>query len=115
MDIPLMANTPGITTKRFTRGPLGDEGELTPGPDDANPFRGADDREVVEAYKAKFDRQQRGDTDLYETSGVMLPFTADTKDDPSTDPDPYVFDDVSDETDDVALPFLENPTDGPLW
>jgi hypothetical protein len=30
--------TPGITEPRFCRDPLGTEGELTPGPDDYNPY-----------------------------------------------------------------------------
>ena len=30
--------TPGITPAKLTRDPLGTEGEMTPGPDDYNPY-----------------------------------------------------------------------------
>jgi len=35
---PFFQATPGITEPKFSRDPLGTEGELTPGPDDENPF-----------------------------------------------------------------------------
>ena len=108
-----MGTTPGITEKRFTQDPLGTEGELSPGPDDANPFRSAEEREIVEAYRAKAKEQEKADGDLYETSGVVLPFASNTNENPTEGNDPFVFDDVGATTDDVSLPFLEN--DGPIW
>jgi len=113
MENPLMGTTPGITEKRFTADPLGTEGELSPGPDDKNPFRSAEEREIVEAYRAKAKEQEKGDGDLYETSGVVLPFASNTNESPTAGNDPFVFDDVGEEVDKVSLPFLEN--DGPIW
>lgn len=114
MDIPpLMATTPGITEKRFTQDPLGTEAELTDGPDDANPFNSPEEREIVEAYRAKQEEQQRSDTDLYQTSGVVLPFAASTNETPTEGSEPFVFDDVQEATKEVSLPFMQ--TDGPIW
>jgi len=115
MENSFMATTPGITEKRFTVDPLGTEGELTDGPDSANPFASAEEREIVEAYRAKADAQKKADGNLYETSGVMLPFAASTNDTPTEGNDPYVFDDVGQATEEVSLPFLDNQSDGPLW
>lgn len=77
-----MQCTPGITTPSLSREPLGTEGELTPGPDDENPYE--DELNRVE---------QRGFT---------------LKEDPTTDPDPYVFDDVEGVVDELSLPGLED-------
>jgi hypothetical protein len=110
MDLPpLMQTTPGITETRFTQDPLGTEGELTPGPDGANPFRSADEREVVEAYKAKAE-QQRQDSELFQTSGIVLPFAQEIES-PTEGDDPFVFDDVGGEINEVSLPFAGS--DGP--
>jgi len=112
MDLPpLMQTTPGFTQKRFTAEPLGSEGELTPGPDDANPYRSADEREVVEAYQAKAEQQER-ENGTYQTSGLVLPF-AQEPDSPTKGNDPFVFDDVGKEVDKVRLPFSGN--DGPQF
>jgi len=112
MDLPpLMQTTPGFTEQRFTKNPLGDEGEFSPGPNEANPYRSADEREVVEAYQAKAEQQER-ENGTYQTSGLVLPF-ADQPDSPTEGNDPFVFDDVGEEVDKVSLPFLEN--DGPIW
>jgi len=108
-----MGTTPGITEKRFTADPLGTEGELSPGPDEANPFNSPEEREIVEAYRAKQEEQQRGDTDLYQTSGVVLPFAASTDETPTEGAEPFVFDDVTEATDEVGLPFMESG--GPIW
>ncbi|WP_246985016.1 hypothetical protein [Halorientalis marina] len=97
----LMVCTPGITAKRFTRDPIGTEGEFSPGDDRVNPYRSVDEREEVERVKAKRDRQekrgpQRDDvisTPFAENSGndlVKVPI-----EDPTADPDPFAFDDVS--------------------
>lgn len=112
MDIPpLMQTTPGYTPKRFSKDPLGTEGELTEGPDDANPFRSADEREIVLAYRAKREEQEQSDMELLSGSGPTLPFAKPTKEDPTDDPDPFVFDDVGGEIDELQLPFAQS--DGP--
>lgn len=90
MDVPpLMVCTPGVTRKRFTLEPLGSEGEMTPGPDDSNPFRSAEEREIVEAYRAKEAEQKARGVDTNDT--ITLPF-----DDvnPTSGDDPFAFDDV---------------------
>jgi len=112
MDLPpLMQTTPGFTEKRFTANPLGDEGECSPGPNEANPYRSADEREVVEAYQAKAEQQER-DNGLFQTSGLVLPF-ADQPDSPTKGDDPFVFDDVGGEVDELRLPFADS--DGPQF
>jgi len=45
--------TPGIVEPNFSREPLGDEGELTPGPDDMNPAVDPDAREMIERLERK--------------------------------------------------------------
>jgi len=111
MDLPpLMQATPGITEKRFTADPLGTEGELTPGPDDANPFRSADEREIVDAYKAKQAEYEKAD--LHRTTGIQLPFM-DAPKSPTAGDDPFVFDDVGEEVANLRLPFTNS--DGPQF
>jgi len=99
----LMQTTPGTTCKRFCRNPLGSEGEMTSGPDDMNPYRSADEREVVEQYREKERAQRQGDLQLFKTSdksaedtgGISHPMhTNSTVDDPTQGSDPFVFDDV---------------------
>ena len=46
--VPCIA-TPGITPVKLTKEPLGTEGEMTPGPDDWNPFDDEQDRKEIEA------------------------------------------------------------------
>lgn len=101
MENPFIRTTPGITQKRFTRDPLGTEGELTDGPDDQNPFRSAEEREAVEAHKAKAERQQR-ENGTFQTSGLVVPY-ADFVD-PTQDDDPFVFDDIGE----FQLPGMES-------
>jgi hypothetical protein len=109
---PLMQTTPGITKMEFTQDPLGTEAELTSGPNDMNPFRSADEREVVEAYKAKEREQQASDVDLMAEEGVSLPFD-NTVEDPTAGNDPFVFDDVSPMVNQLQLPFAD--ADGPQF
>jgi hypothetical protein len=101
----LMQTTPGITRKRFCRDPLGTEAEMTSGPADMNPFRSAEEREIVEAYKEKERQQVESDVDLMAEEGVSLPF-----DEPAHDPtegaDPFAFDDVEMGT--FELPGFDN-------
>lgn len=113
MDIPpLMMTTPGITQMEFTKDPLGTEAELTSGPNDMNPFRSADEREVVEAYKDKERQQLESDVDLMAEEGVSLPFDQ-TVQDPTAGDDPFVFDDVGSGVMDLRLPFAQS--DGPQF
>jgi|GEM_PF-4879713 len=98
----LMQTTPGFTSKRFCRNPLGSEGELTPGADDQNPYRSADEREEVERVAEKERKQRAGDVQLFKTSrgtedtgGVSHPMhTNSTVNDPTEGNDPFVFDDL---------------------
>jgi hypothetical protein len=108
MDVPpLMLTTPGVTEKVFTKDPLGMESEMTSGPPDANPFRSAEEREIVEAYKAKEREQQAADVDLMAEEGVSLPFD-NTVEDPTAGNDPFVFDDVGSGVMDLRLPFADS-------
>jgi len=50
---------------------------------------------------------------LYQTSGVVLPFAASTDETPTEGAEPFVFDDVTEATDEVGLPFMESG--GPIW
>jgi hypothetical protein len=112
MDLPpLMRTTPGITEKRFSADPLGTEGELTDGPDDVNPFRSAEEREIVLAYRAKQKEQEETDIDAMASDGPTLPFAKPMKEDPTEDPDPFVFDDVGEQIGELRLPFADS--DGP--
>jgi hypothetical protein len=65
-----MECTPGITEANLTSDPLGTEGEMTPGPDDYNPYEdGADVPEVGDSGPEMpgFDGPNAG------TGGVDLP------------------------------------------
>jgi hypothetical protein len=73
----------GTTPIPLSREPLATEGEATPGPDDYNPYD-----------EAEFQRFK----------------DAQSKRDPTADPDPFVFDDIGDGIGDVELPSLG---DGP--
>jgi hypothetical protein len=84
----LMQTTPGTTCKRFCQNPLGTEGELTPGADDQNPYRSADEREEVERVAEKERQQRQGDLQLFKTSrgtedtgGVSHPLHTSSSDD----------------------------------
>jgi len=104
MDLPpLMQTTPGFTPKKFTKLPLGDEGELSPGPDDLNPYNSIDEREAVEEYKERLRKQRTSTPQL-----VQIPI-----DDPTEGDDPYVFDDIGTVVDDFQMPGLVN--DGPQF
>lgn len=107
-----MITTPGVTEKVFTKDPLGMESEMTSGPPDANPFRSAEEREIVEAYRAKEREQQESDVDLMAEEGVSLPFD-NTVEDPTQGNDPFVFDDVSPMVNQLQLPFAD--ADGPQF
>jgi hypothetical protein len=120
----LMQTTPGFTSKRFCQNPLGTEGELTPGADDQNPYRSADEREEVERVARKERQQRQGDLQLFKTStkraedtgGISHPMhTNSTVDDPTEGNDPFVFDDLGG----FELPGLDSASpfndDGPRF
>jgi len=96
---PLMQTTPGITEKRFTIDPLGTEGELTPGPDEINPYNSLAEKEEIEDYKTRL-REDKSETPEL----VKVPFDAPTEDD-------FIFDDMG-HLGDVQLPML---SDGPQF
>jgi hypothetical protein len=83
----MMRPTPGITEPKLTADPLGTEGELTPGPDDYNPFDDPDASPVETPDRAP---------------PAVEPGL------PTRGEDPFVFDDVGGEIDDLQVPFLEN-------
>lgn len=112
MDDPLMHCSPGVTEPMLTAEPLGTEGEMTPGPDDINPYRSLDERRAVEEtiqQQRQRARQKRPDGELLETVG------AGSMGDPTTGDDPYVFDDVPAAVDDITLPFADATGPGPRW
>lgn len=45
---PVMMPTAGMTVPKFSRDPIGTEGELTPGPDDWNPYDEEIDRAEIQ-------------------------------------------------------------------
>jgi len=121
----LMQTTPGTTCKRFCRNPLGSEGELTSGPDEANPYRSATEREIVEEYREKERAQRTGDVQLFKTStkdaedtgGVSHPMHTNSEvNDPTEGNDPFAFDDLGGGFElpglDSASPFND---DGPRF
>lgn len=75
--------TPGTTGHNLSCEPLATEGEATPGPDDQNPY---DEH-----------------TDRIEQRGFTL------KEDPTEDPDPFVFDDVEEVVMDFEFPAFDAP------
>lgn len=75
--------TPGTTGHNLSCEPLATEGESTPGPDDQNPYDDAIAR-----------REQAGFT---------------LKEDPTQDPDPFVFDDVEEVVMDLEFPSFDAP------
>jgi hypothetical protein len=111
----LMLTTPGITSKRFCRNPLGTEGEMSPGDDRANPYRSVEEREYVEEVERK--EKERQDSELFKTGNPV-----------GGESDPFTFDDLGSSTFD--LPEFGQPQDvdllgieafdpmndkGPMW
>jgi hypothetical protein len=84
---PLMQTTPGITAKRFSHDPLGTEGEMTRGPDDANPYEDPDAareaRRRAELERQERDQMEQPSTAFYGPIG-----------DPTVGDDPFAFDDI---------------------
>ena len=99
----LMLTSPGITEKRLSAEPLATESEATAGPSHLNPYRSVAEAELVEAIEEK--ERQRQDDQLFKTSngasdtgGVAHPLHSNSNvDDPTTDPDPFLFDDLNPE------------------
>lgn len=105
MEDPLMFPSVGITEPNFSRDPLGTEGEMSIGPDDINPYRSPEEREMVEQIKRK-EREfaKRDNKTLQFTENPVLG----TMGNPLDGSDPYVFDDVSGEIEKVELPFADS-------
>lgn len=117
MHEPYTNWVPGITVPKFSKDPLGDEGEITPGPDDLNPAVDPEARETIEEIKAKQRAYARRDDRLVRT--VPQPQNPDLpparlNKDPTAGDDPFVFDDVSDHVDELGLPGMENEPDTEL-
>jgi hypothetical protein len=113
MDNPLMQATPGLTYPNITKEPLGDEGELTPGPDDLNPFEDPEAAERIQALQQKREMQRAEQGEIVRT--VPKDFEVVAVADPTEGDDPYVFDDVGAVVDDVSLPGVANLGDGPQF
>jgi hypothetical protein len=108
--------TPGIVVPKFARDPLGDEGELTPGPDELNPATDPRARAYIEDLERKQREYARRDDQIAST--VPNPRNPDLPparvDDPTAGDDPYAFDDVDEEIDDAMLPGLGRTPDTEL-
>ena len=113
MDNPLMQATPGLTYPNITREPLGDEGELTAGPNDLNPFEDPEAAERIQELQQKREMQRADQGELVKT--VPSDFEVVAVADPTDGDDPYVFDDVGGMVDDVSLPGVANLGDGPQF
>jgi len=105
-------NTPGTTSVNLSPTPLGTEGELSPGPDDENPWEEAQElRERVELEQQKRAMQ---DDQLMDT--VPNPENPDLppaliNESPTSGDDPYRFDDVTKEVDNLGLPGMGKQPD----
>lgn len=111
MDQPYMVTTTGITKPELTAEPLGTEGEMTPGPDDWNPY----DEEVGKQGLRRLERERArgvGDSDVVRTVPQPGTLTASLEDSPTAGDDPFVFDDVAAEVGEVRLP---EPGPGPRF
>jgi len=108
MDSPYMRCTVGITEPNFTTDPLGTEGEMTIGPDEINPFRSAEEAEIIEQIERK-ERERANQEDSIVRTTPVEPAFLPSFESPTTGDDPFVFDDVEDEVDDVSLPFADSP------
>lgn len=108
MQNPLMRPTPGITEPNLTAEPLGTEAEMTPGPDDINPFRSERERRIVDEIEAqrRTRARQPSEESLEDTLGM------DGIPNPTRGDDPYAFDDVDEAVDDVGLPALRDDPRG---
>jgi hypothetical protein len=102
-----MRVTVGITEPNFTQDPLGTEGEMSVGPDSINPFRSAEEAEIIEQIKQKEREKAQQEDAIVRTTPVNADFLP-TFESPTEGNDPFVFDDVEDEVDDVGLPFMDS-------
>jgi len=107
---------PGIVVPNFSRDPIGDEGELTAGPDDMNPAEDPEAREMIEALERKQNEYAYRDDKVARTvpnpNNPDLP-PATIKQDPTSGNDPFVFDDIGGEVDSLGLPGVEGGVDFP--
>ena len=105
---PIMQTTPGITVPNFSEEPMATEGEMTPGPPEENPFENA--RELRERVNMEQRRRAKEEDTLMDT--VPNPQDPDLppallNESPTSGDDPYVFDDVEDEVDNLRLPGVD--------
>jgi hypothetical protein len=107
MDSFYMKASVGITEPNFTQDPLGTEGEMSVGPDSINPFRSAEEAEIIEQIKQKEREKAQQEDAIVRTTPVNADFLP-TFESPTEGDDPFIFDDVSDEVDDVSLPFMDS-------
>jgi len=97
-----MQTSPGITVPKFSRDPLGTEGEMTVGPDNVNPYNSPDEKEIVDQIRAKQREQAKADTKVVRTTS---PFDFELRS-PTEGDDPFIFDDIDrKDVHDVQLPF----------
>ena len=91
----------GITEAPLSIDPLATEGEATPGPDDWNPYE---------------DEEFEMEMELLMGSGPDIEDDDISRDrEPTAGDDPFVFDDVEDHVDGVALPSLQPEMDNSLF
>jgi len=97
----------GITEPNFTQDPLGTEGEMSIGPDEVNPYRSAQEAEIIEQIEQKEREKAQREDSIVRTTPVEPSFLP-SFESPTKGDDPFVFDDVNDEVDDVGLPFMDS-------
>jgi len=102
-----MRVTVGITEPNFTEDPLGTEGEMSIGPDSINPYRSAEEAEIIDQIKQKEREKAQQENAIVRTTPVEPAFLP-SFESPTTGDDPFTFDSVEDEVDDVSLPFMDS-------
>lgn len=93
---PFMQTSPGLTIANISSEPLATEGEATPGPDDINPYRSEEERQMVDQIRQQ--ATQRQESELTKTVG----FGTETR---IQENDRYGEEDVQEGMHDVTLPF----------
>jgi hypothetical protein len=97
----------GITEPNLSVDPLMTEGEATPGPAEINPYNSVEEAEIVEQIEQKRRERANRDDQIVRTTPVKPSFLP-TFESPTKGDDPFIFDDVEDEVDDVGLPFMDS-------
>jgi hypothetical protein len=98
----------GMTPMPMSRNPIATEGEATPGPDDVNPY----DELEYERFKERMKTERRRDRRESPKMRLMGGGQGGMDPNPTNGDDPYFFDDVADdleevETDGFGLPGLD--------